>query len=178
VSFHADIRLINETTSAWEHFRGHVPGLAQHFRLFGHAHPRWGDRLRRWWEMNGIEFEPSFEAVMDRADCYVIDNSSTGVEFAVTGKPIVWLSAPWYRRDVHHGGRFWDWTVDVPHCEDPADLAAAISTALADYPEHRLGRQRMVDSVFPPWTRDGRAAQRAAVAIREAVVTGAYGGAL
>ena len=49
-----------------------------------------------------------FDEVMERSTLYICDNSSTLYEFASTGRPVVVLNAPWFRRDIEHGLRFWE----------------------------------------------------------------------
>lgn len=152
-----------EQWSALEHFRPVLADLAQRFDLLGHGHPRSWDRTSHMWGTLGVRAEPDFAKVLDQAAVYVTDTSSTGPEFASTGRPVIFCSAPWYRRHVKHGGRFWEWPQHALHVEEPGDLADAIATALSD-PSELVARQwPMVDGVFA--AEDGQAAQRAAEAI-------------
>lgn len=167
LSFHADLRLIPETTSALPHYREHLPAIVADldrcgWRVLGHGHPRaWAD-LHSMWRRLGIEPVPDFADVVRRADVYVVDNSSTAYEAAALGIPVVMLNAPWYRRDVWHGLRFWN-LLPGPMVDDPDHVVPGVVMALADPPEWQRLRTEATAAVYP--LRDGRAAQRAADAI-------------
>ena len=107
VSLHWECHLLPETRSAYRHHRSALPELARQYTVLGHGHPLAQGTLRRVWERLGVEFVPDWHEVARRADLYVCDNSSTLYEFAATGRPVVVLNAPWYRREVRHGLRFW-----------------------------------------------------------------------
>jgi hypothetical protein len=136
LSFHGNAHIgAPEAQSAWRHYRDVLPSL-RGFRVIGHAHPRYAPRLRGWYQRAGIEFVPDFAEVCRRASVYVADNTSTLFEFAATGRPVVVLNAPWYRRRVQHGLRFWETSHVGLNVEDPGSLAESIASALRD-PEHR-----------------------------------------
>lgn len=165
VTFHWECRLVPETRSAFGHYARALPRLAAcpDWRLLGHGHPRMWGRLRREWRRLGVPHTPDLADVLDQADLLIGDNTSALPEFASTGRPVVWLSAPWYRREVDHGGRFWRWPEGQVHVEHPSDLVAAVTEALADAPAVRAARDAMMREVYA--YTDGRAAQRAADAI-------------
>lgn len=163
IGFHHNARGCAEQMTAQPHYDPVLPTLAARYELVGHGHPRSWERTAHHWGKLGVRAEPDFARVLDQAAVYVTDTSSTGVEFASTGRPVIFCSAPWYRRDVDHGGRFWEWPRHALHVEEPADLPDAISVALGR-PECLARRQwPMVDGVFA--AVDGRAAQRSAAAI-------------
>lgn len=168
VAFHWPNTLCSESQWALPHYRSALPRLrdelaAADVELVGHGHPRAWRQLRREWHRLGVRPIDSLARVFDEADLLVVDNSSAGPEFASLGRPIVWLSAPWYRRDVQHGGRFWDWTVGVPHVEEPDELASTVLATLAEGLGE--GHARLVEAVYSH--TDGNAARRAADAILE-----------
>lgn len=172
ITFHWDCALVAESTSAWRHFDRALPGLVSWARehdveLLGHGHPRLWRTIAPRWRALGVEPVESFDAVLDRADVLVFDNSSAGYEFASLDRPVVVLNAPWYRRDVEHGGRFWQCADVGVQCDEPHELIAAVERALLDEPTVRANRERIVSQVYS--MRDGRASSRAADAICDAL---------
>lgn len=164
VSWHWRCSIAPETRPAFPHFQRAVADLARTHRVIGHAHPRMIASLAPWYRRAGIEVVREFAEVCRRADVYACDNSSTLYEFAATGRPVVVLNAPWYRRDVQHGLRFWE-AADVGiEIDDPADLAAGIELALEDPPDQAARRERALGIVYG--VREGTA-RRAAAALVE-----------
>jgi hypothetical protein len=145
MSFHWLCSLWPETRPAFSHYRTHLTRLKP---CIGHAHPRAKRWLEPWYSGNGIEYVPSFEEVSRRAGVFICDNSSALYEFAATGRPVVVLNAPWYRKQIQHGGRFWDWASVGVQVERPDDLVEAVRLAQADPDEIRQERERIVQQVF------------------------------
>lgn len=172
VTFHWECPLIPETRSAWPHYDAALPALLSVWRaagvtVLGHGHPRlWGKIQRRWRQLS-VEPVEHFTDILDRADLLIGDNTSALPEFASTDRPVVWLSAPWYRTDVDHGGRFWDWPAGQIQVGHPDELAGAVEIALTDPLSIAASRARMVAEVY--CATDGHAARRAADAIREVI---------
>ena len=111
ISFHWNGENVSkEASNAFLHYREVLDELANQpdFTLIGHGHPKYMWFLEQEYQARGIEPVHDFEEVMERADLYVNDCSSTMYEFCVTGKPVVILNAPWFRRDVNLGIRFWE----------------------------------------------------------------------
>ncbi len=169
ISFHWHSRVVPETMGAFRYFRPGLRALARRFKLLGHGHPRIIDRLAAEYRRLGIEVVRDFEDVLRRADLYAVDNSSTLFEFASTDRPVVVLNAPWFRRRVEHGLRFWRYADVGVECDHPRRLVPAVRRALADPSEQRIKRRVAINAVYP-W-RDGAAAQRAASAIRGWLLT-------
>lgn len=167
VSFHFDAGPVPEMRSALPHYRSGLRALANDFDVIGHGHPRWRSSLSRIFGESGIRFEPSFERVLEIADVYICDNSSTTFEFASTDRPVILLNAPWYRKFWTHPGnpRFWEHADVGLQCDAPEDLPALISAAIEDPPALRSARRKAVESVYA--YRDGRATARAVKAILE-----------
>lgn len=163
ISFHWDCQVVPETRTAWPHFRSALPELARRYQVLGHGHPRIIEQLAPEYRRLGIEVVHDFEEVLERADIYVCDNSSTLFEFAATGRPVVLLNAPWYRRDVHHGLRFWDAAEIGVQCDHPDTLPDAVEEAIRDSADRRRLREEVVARVYP--VRDGTASGRAARAL-------------
>lgn len=167
-TFHSDARVCPETETAWPEYEPHMVRVvrrlhAEGVKVIGHGHPRLWQRLERFWNTVGVEPVRDFNDVLRRADLLALDNSSTGPEFASTGRPIVWLNGKHFRRDVSHGGRFWDWTEGIPTVDEPADLADTIIDTLENPEKSAEGRRKMVGQVYAAC--DGQAAQRAARAV-------------
>lgn len=164
LSFHFNAFLgCPEGDSAWRWYRDHLFELGKRFNVIGHAHPRWAARIRPWFERAGITFVPDFADVCRRADVYATDNSSTLFEFAATGRPVVVLNCPGYRKTVDHGLRFWDAAhIGIP--ATPATLADAIERALEDRAEDQMASEDALHRVYR--FRTG-AARRAAEAIAD-----------
>jgi CDP-glycerol glycerophosphotransferase len=111
-----------------------------------------------------IHATPTLADVFDRADLLVADNTSAMYEFASLDRPVVAVNLPTYRRDVHHGMRFWN-LVPGLQCDTPQDLPDVIAAALVDPPEAQAMRTRAVDATYAH--TDGGASERAASAILE-----------
>lgn len=173
-SFHWPAFVSPEAGTAVGHYSPSLPGVAKRFTTIGHAHPKgdWPARMQRHYQRAGIPFVADFADVCRQADVYVCDNSSTLYEFASTGRPVVVLNSPMYRRRVKHGGRFWDWADVGPQVDHPRDLIPAIERALEHRPADVAAREDVLESVYA--YRYGAAERAAAViatwaAEREAV---------
>jgi hypothetical protein len=152
VSFHWTWDGIPEMRSAFPHYRDVIPELARQFHVIGHAHPRMAGTLQRFYRKAGIEFVADFRDVCRRADVYVCDNSSTIYEFASTGRPVVLLNSPDFRRDVEHGLRFWEAATVGIQCDDPRDLAQSVQDALSDSIDQQQDREEALQLVYQPRT--------------------------
>lgn len=149
VAFHWDAQALPETRWAWPHYRDALAELARHAKVIGHAHPRAFGVLAPWYAAHGIEPVADFSDVCRRAAVLVADNTSAMFEFAALGHPVVVLNAPWYRRDVNHGGRFWDWADVGVQVDEPEALLKAIATALEDPPEVASRRREITTEIYP-----------------------------
>lgn len=157
-----------EAKGAIDHYRDGLAQVAAYaaahgIDLLGHGHPRIFGNLKTVYSNAGIEPVADFADVVRRAGVYACDNSSTLFEFAALDRPVVVMNAPWYRRTVNHGGRFWDWADVGEQVDSPAALAQAIARAFDDPTAE--SRRRVVAEVLP--RADGRAAERAAEALVE-----------
>lgn len=155
--------------SAWEHYAEVLPVLAARYKLLLHAHPVFRDDspLKELYKSimdakPGTELVDDFEDVLRRADVYLNDASSTMYEFIITGKPVVILNAPWFKKDEQYGIRFWEYADIGEQVDEPSDLLAAMDRAIEHPERHAEQRQQAVRELFPYL---GSAAQRAADAI-------------
>ena len=154
-----------ETSSAWEWSRQAIAdfALSTDYTVLIHKHPADKRPIEAWAKSIGCEFVADFAQVLERADCYVADNTSTLYEFAATDRPVVCLSPPQYRRAKHHGLRFWNAMPGID-CGVISHLPAVIDEALADNDHRKAQRRSAVEAAYG--VVDGRATERAADAIR------------
>lgn len=163
LAFRWDQPRIPETRSAFDHYRPHLMEMAKRLASAGirpvmTGHPRAAKALRIHAKRTGWEWWES-DDVLTSAAVLAFDNTSLGYEFAAVDRPCVVLNAPWYRRDVHHGLRFWE-CIPGEMADDAREAVAAIARAFEDpLPEVR----DCVDTIYP--ARDGKASWRAAEAI-------------
>lgn len=153
VAFHWDCKVAPETRWAFPHYQEALVELArvadvEGFDLVAHGHPRERRTWQHWYPKHGIEFIPTFEEVIRRADVYLNDSSSTLYEFASTGRPVVVLNAPWYRRGVNHGLRFWEHADVGLQVDQPSGLLPAILRTLEDDPCAEA-RAAAIDEIYP-----------------------------
>lgn len=151
-STHWDCHVAPEARWAFPHYRPALDGLAaaDRWRFAGHGHPRaWAD-LNEVYARAGIARIRSFDDVASTADVYVVDNSSTLFEAVALGLRVVVLDAPWYRRDVDHGLRFWRWADVGPRCAEPDEVADAVAAALDDGDRWGEVRAACADEVYGP----------------------------
>lgn len=140
-SHHWDCKVCPETRSGlsyffplWRAFNHAVqknPDSA--WEIAGHAHPRIREEVRKRCEDAGIPFIESFDEVLDWADVYAVDNSSTLFEFAAVVGPVVVLNPPAYRKTKRHGLRFWEAAETIgPNLGRPVqeDLEKALDQAV------------------------------------------------
>ena len=160
-------RFAQEARSALSHYLPSLPELAKRYTVLGHGHPIGLERYHKAYEHAGIEVVRDFNEVLRRAELYAADNSSTLFEFASTGRPVVAMNAPWYRRDKEHGLRFWSHVPGI-QANGPEDLVAVVDMALTDPPDARVLRKAAVMRVY--CAVDGHASRRAASAISRFVV--------
>lgn len=166
-SFHWDCPVVSESRSAFTHYMEELKRLAKMtpeergFQMAGHAHPRATD-VMAFWRKWDVRYMDRFAEVLDYADMFVADNTSCLFEFASTGRPVVVLNAPWYRRDVHHGQRFWEWADVGVQVGDPEYLLGGTRLAL-HHDTWAQRRQAVVEQVYA--YTDGHAAERAVAAI-------------
>lgn len=170
-AWHWDSRIAPEARSAFDYYEPWLADIVtlyklQGFTVYGHAHPRWEGALDRKLANAGMTVLATDREVFLNASMLFVDNSSLGMEFMSLGRPVLWLNAPWYRRDVHHGGRFWTWTEDVITIDDPQVL---LNTNLWDIVYHHdevvAAQRRHVDATYT--YTDGTSGQRAADFIAE-----------
>lgn len=168
VGFHQDTKVCPESRTALPHYMSAFPRLAEwqrsgEVKVIGTGHPEYWKVLLPIWKRYGFEPVLDFDEVMERADVYVRDQYSTIYEFASLDRPVVLLNAPWYRRDVEHGMRFWELSNVGINVNEPEELIPAVRLALTDPPEVQRARHGAVGKVYR--YMDGRSTERAVSAI-------------
>ena len=162
-STHWDCKVAPETRSSITHFRRALPELAMKFNLAGHAHPRIARQMQSIYGKYGIEWIESFDQVMDEAALYITDNSSSLYEFASLDRPVVVLNAPWYRRNIEHGLRFWEFADIGINCDHPRELVDAVRHAFVDPCQIADRRREIIKTLYGE--QDGQDAKRAALTL-------------
>jgi CDP-glycerol glycerophosphotransferase (TagB/SpsB family) len=168
-AFHWGCKTSPETGSAWTHYAVVLPETAIRYKVLGHGHPHIIDSLTPQYKRMGIEVVRDLDEVFERADLMCFDATSAGYEFASLGRPVVVLNAPWYRRDVNFGLRFWDHADVGVNVDEPGGLLAGIEEALMDSPEQSAKRRAAVEAAYA--YTDGKCTERAAMAILEVALT-------
>ena len=130
ISWHWECHVSAFTRSAFPHYRDVIADLAKAVPLIGHAHPR--ADMARFYQRIGVEFVPTFDEVCRRASVFVADNTSCLFEFASTGRPVVVLNSPLYRRDQEVGLRFWAASGIGRNVDEPGELVEAVSCSLTE----------------------------------------------
>lgn len=169
ISFHYDaINVCPEARSALPQYFPALPEIIAELRswgwvVLGHAHPRMASTASSMWAGLGVPFV-SLDEVWARAAVYCVDNSSTLYEAAALGIPTVAMNCDHYRKNVHHGLRFWD-QIPGAMIDSPDELVMAVRLSDQQDPAQRV---RVTNEVY--LTVDGRASERAAAAVLEAVL--------
>jgi len=115
-----------EAKSTFLEYRDAVARAAARWPSVGHGHPKDWNRLAEWYARKGIRSEWLWDNVVREAGVYVCDGSSTIYEACAIGLPVVLLNGRTWRRDVHHGMRYWEWADVGPTVNHPAELEPAI----------------------------------------------------
>lgn len=128
-----------------------------------HAHPRIAYWVRNEAQNLNLEFIETFDEVCQRATVYATDSSSTLFEFAALDRPVVVLNGLTYRRNHHHGLRFWEAATVGVNVNHPSEFATAVAHAIEDAPGQREQRAAAIAMAYHPF--DGHAADRAVTAL-------------
>lgn len=163
-AFHWDCTISPEARSTFTYYGPHLRDIvdrwvAAGWDVYGHAHPKWEGLIDDALRHCGMVVLKSDAEVFDKAGILIMDNSSLMYEFAAIGRPVVALNAPWYRRDIEHGLRFWEHVPGI-QIDSPDELAAFDIDAFADRPDGLSLAWDAAEAVYK--YRDGRSSQRAA----------------
>lgn len=89
VSFHWTGRGQN-----WRRYEQVLRRLRNKHQLIGHGHPYMSEQWRNRWRNIGVEYVQDFAEVVERADYYICDHSSTIYEWAALDRPGLMLDRP------------------------------------------------------------------------------------
>lgn len=165
-TFHWDCKLIPETRSAWKHYRDALLALiASHpaYDIACHAHPR-AEPARDTMRSMGARMIGDVDDLLGWCDVLVADNTSVLYEACALGKSTLVLNAPWYRRGIDHGMRFWDY-VPGPQIDEPTQLATGVDMVLSDPGWGAGDRAAAADAAYGGLVGDGLASVAAEIAI-------------
>lgn len=167
-AWHWPCALVPETRTAWDHYEATFPSIVDRFReqgwrVTGHSHPKWRGEFDAAYTSVGVDVLPQDYNVFREADILIVDNSSLAYEFALLGRPVICLNAPWYRRDVEHGLRFWSHVPGIEINEPEELLAFNLWDLSVESPTGMVSEFRRTQAVEHAYAvRDGSSAQRAA----------------
>jgi CDP-glycerol glycerophosphotransferase (TagB/SpsB family) len=164
-SFHWDCKTLPEMGSAFDEYKETIAALTRKdtlpFEVVIHAHPRGLAHQSAYWRnFSNATVLPAFSDVVNTADIYVVDNSSTLYEWAALDRPVIILNSSKYRRNVNHGLRFWDELPGVV-VNKPNDLVPTIKEVIR-VDKCKTVRAQSTKRIYP---YQGRSAARAAAAI-------------
>lgn len=134
ITWHWDCRVCPETGSAFLEHRSAIRDLKRRgLDLLGHAHPRSDWRMRRLCAELDIPYAEHLDDLVTTCSVLVADNTSAIYEWAALDRPVVIVNSKRYRRDVHHGLRFWT-HLPGEMVDRPDRLHRAVTRALDDDP--------------------------------------------
>jgi hypothetical protein len=164
-AWHWNCDLWSETLSAWPHYRGELIRLRHgtDLSIAGTAHPHAWHDVGAWYKRNDIYAMRTLSTALQASRVFIADNTSAMWYAVALGIPLVVLNAPWYRRDVDHGLRFWEYADAGINVDQPHQLEDAIRFALEDPSTLRERAREVSAELFPH--RDGKSARRAVEAI-------------
>lgn len=163
ITGHWDCQIVPETRSALSHFGAQI--FARPESTIGHAHPR-NRQLHDAWARHGIQMIRRLDDVLAlRPPVFIGDNTSAIYEAAALDIPVVLLNAPWYRRGIEHGIRFWSCANVGIQVDEQHRMWHVIDVQMDD--PHADTRREVIAGLFGDI--DGRASERAVFAIREAL---------
>lgn len=168
--WHWDALMVSpEARTAFPHYAPKLREIVKKWRndgwqVWAHCHPRWRGTLHDRLTDMGMFVVHSWRSVMMEASVMVCDNSSLAYEFASLDRHVISLNAPWYRRHINHGLRFWD-HVPGPQVDSPDEL---FDLRLEERTVDSIVKRR--DAVAHAYLAcDGKASERAALWITELV---------
>jgi len=145
ITFHWDAHMVcSEARTARPHYIERFEDIARWafdagYELVAHRHPK-DRRAERIWRNLNIRFEPDYENILKHASVLIADNTSLMYEAALLDIPVIALNAPWYRKDVEHGLRFWSHVPGVQVDEADELLGLDVSNYVVEDPSAETRR--------------------------------------
>jgi hypothetical protein len=121
-----------EGKPAWDRMQAACKQLAKSRDVLGHGHPRNKSRIGKDYTRLNIRQEWDWAMCVQQASCLVVDNSSIMWEACALDIPVVVVNAPFYRRDVEWGLRFWEYADIGPNVNAPGELEEAVRQVLEE----------------------------------------------
>ncbi len=163
ISFHWDATVHPMTRSAYRFYLTELENLKKHFKVIGHGHPRILPKLEKVYERYDIETVWDFDEVLERADVYINDSSSTPYEFMFLDKPAILLNCQYYDKALSINSRFWEYADAAVQVDSKVELIDAVKLAAEDPPEQKAKRREAIKAIFS--FLDGKCAERAAMGV-------------
>jgi hypothetical protein len=127
---HSNAATAPESRSTWDHYQWALRSLVDAHPTQFHSHPRMINLVQPRAQHLSRPYEPDWPTALAGSSALVVDNSSVMWEACAVGLPIVICNAPWYRRDVEWGMRFWEYSDAGPQVDHPGELVAAVDAVL------------------------------------------------
>lgn len=165
-SFHWPCKVAPESDTAYFHYAAHLSHVVANFKdqgwdSFYQVHPKWEGQIDGQLEAAGMTRLCGDEALLV-PEVMICDNSSIAYEAAALGRVGLTLNCPGYRRDVHHGLRFWDSPPGLM-VDDPSQLYGLKLKDLSLAYDLQTTADIAANAAYT--YRDGKSAERAVNAI-------------
>jgi hypothetical protein len=132
IAWHWNAPGVTEAKGAWERYKVAAKDLATKYPVLGHGHPRLKGSLGKEYERFKISQEWDWAECVKQASALTCDNSSIMWEACALDIPVVVVNAPWYRKEINWGLRFWEYADVGPQVDSPADYAEAVRQVLEE----------------------------------------------
>jgi len=160
-AWHWDHDIVPEMRSAFSWYRDAVVAISQtDIAVLGHGHPRDWAKQKQWYAQHNIMTAGGLPAAIACSRVFAADNTSAMFYAMAMDRPIIFLNAPWYRKNVEHGLRFWEYADAGEQVDNPDKLQTAIRALLED----PLKYAQVKAELFP--LDDGLSAVRICEALR------------
>jgi hypothetical protein len=165
ISFHWDCKIVPETRSCFRFYRSVIKSMKEDFNIKIHGHPRNMKKYKAFADYIEVEYLETFDEVIEQGWIYCCDNSSTIFEWISLDRPVVLLNSHFYRRNVEHGMRFWEFSDIGPNVDVPKTLPDILTKSLTSNQNYQQRRKDVKNQVY--FKPDGQGAKRAALALED-----------